>query len=63
MLLEMESDSYLWTFSGVKTHGAALFSSLEDDCFSELGSVEKGGHQNMVLKLLITRPELSQVRL
>ncbi|CAN8280304.1 unnamed protein product [Cochlearia groenlandica] len=46
---------------GVKTKTAALFSSLNDDVFSELGSVEKTDNQNMVPKLLTTMLEPPQI--
>ncbi|CAA7030514.1 unnamed protein product [Microthlaspi erraticum] len=46
---------------GVKTQKSALFSTLEDDFSSELGSVEKDGNQNMVVKLLTTALEPFQI--
>ncbi|KAL1216195.1 hypothetical protein V5N11_018648 [Cardamine amara subsp. amara] len=47
---------------GLKTQAPELFSNLEDDPFTELGSVEKDGDRNVVLKLLTEKlePELSQ---
>uniref|UniRef100_A0A1J3FYE9 RRM domain-containing protein n=1 Tax=Noccaea caerulescens TaxID=107243 RepID=A0A1J3FYE9_NOCCA len=45
----------------VKPQTSTLFSSLEDDFSSELGSVEKYGNQNMVVKLLTTALEPLEV--
>lgn len=43
--------------AGVKTHAPALFSHLEDDYFSELGSVEKEVDRNVIVKMLTEKPE------
>ncbi|KFK35430.1 hypothetical protein AALP_AA5G283500 [Arabis alpina] len=45
---------------GVKALKTALFRSLEDDDFSELGSVKKDGDHNTVVKLLTSMREPSQ---
>ncbi|XP_023638468.1 uncharacterized protein LOC17886701 [Capsella rubella] len=42
---------------GVRTHAFALFSHLEDDFFSELGSVEKDLNRNVIVKMLTEKPE------
>ncbi|EOA24145.1 hypothetical protein CARUB_v10017378mg [Capsella rubella] len=51
------ADSYLFELSGVRTHAFALFSHLEDDFFSELGSVEKDLNRNVIVKMLTEKPE------
>lgn len=45
----------------MKTHAPALFSPLEDDFFSELGSVEKHLDRNVIVKMLTEKPEPLQV--